>query len=46
MTRPGTKPGGARCGRFRAQAWLLGGLAAAIYLGYVAFMVARGAGGA
>ncbi len=36
----------ARRRRFRAQAWLLGGLAVAIYFGYLAFMIVKGVGGA
>ncbi len=38
--------GRGRRGRLRAQAWLLGGIAAAIYLCYLAFMVVKGTGAA
>lgn len=37
--------GGASRRRFRTQAWVLGGLAIAIYVGYLAFMVVKGIGG-
>ncbi len=37
---------GRRRGRFRAQAWLLGAIAAAIYLCYLAFMLIKGTGAA
>lgn len=36
---------GARHRRFRRQAWLLGAAAAGIYIGYLAFMIAKGTGG-
>lgn len=36
----------ARHRRFRRQAWLLGAAAAGIYIGYLAFMIVKGSGGA
>jgi hypothetical protein len=48
---PGAAPRGdgddaARAARARRNAWLLGGLALAFYLGYMVLVFVRGAGGA
>jgi hypothetical protein len=41
----GNGPGGARDSKVRRNAWLLAGVAMLVYVGYIAWMFVRSAGG-